>query len=103
MRTITSITVGGTQLLCNIGTTTSYGNSVTVAAAARNIVAASGWNTTLEVGSVMDAIAARITACALGGGYSAVKPANNTVEIRAPLSAGSDPERLPPSRPPARA
>jgi type IV pilus assembly protein PilY1 len=93
-RTITSITAGGTQLLCNIGTTTSYGNSVSVLVGTRNIVAANGWNVALEVGSVMDAIAARITACALGGGYSAVKLSNSTVEIRAPLSAGSAPNGL---------
>ena len=91
-RTISSITVGGTQLLCAMGATSqSFGNSVSAVALTTNIVAASGWNTALEIGSVMDAIAARITACALGGGYSAVKLSNGVVEIRAPLSAGSGP------------
>ena len=91
VRTISSITVGGTQLLCPIGTTQTIGNSVRVLAPSGNIEAGSGWNVALEVGSVMDAIAARITACALGGGYSAVKTSANTVEIRAPLSAGTGP------------
>ena len=91
-RTISSITVGGTELLCAMGATTqSFGNSVSAVALTKNIVAASGWNTAQEIGSVMDAIAARITACALGGGYSATKLSNGVVEIRAPLSAGSGP------------
>ena len=91
-RTISSITVGGTELLCAMGATTqSFGNSVTAVALTKNIVAGSGWNTSLEIGSVMDAIATRITACALGGGYSATKLSNGVVEIRAPLSAGSSP------------
>jgi type IV pilus assembly protein PilY1 len=95
VRTITSIRVGGTELLCPIGLLSqSFGNSVTAVALTKNIQAGSGWNTNLEVGSVMDAIAARITACGLGGGYSAVKTANGVVEIRAPLSAGSSPNGL---------
>ena len=94
VRTITSITVGGTQLLCNATGNLNFGNSVSVAIGTRNIVAGNGWNVALEVGSVMDAIASRITACALGGGYSAVKTSNNSVEIRAPLSAGSSPNGL---------
>ncbi|MGH6962342.1 MAG: hypothetical protein ACREE7_17815, partial [Dongiaceae bacterium] len=89
VRTISSITVGGTQLLCGISLTdSSYGNGVSVVAPSGNIVASSGWNAPLERDSVMQAIAARITACALGGGYSAAK-IGTTVEVRAPLALGA--------------
>jgi type IV pilus assembly protein PilY1 len=88
-RTISSITVGGTQLLCTSASLRNYGNNVTVAAGSANIVASGGWNTAQERSSVMAAIADRITACALGGGYSANKTGGSTVEVRAPLSLGS--------------
>ena len=92
MRTINSITVGGTQLLCALGTTESFGNSVNATAPNGYIVASGGWNELLEVGSVLDAMAARITACAAGGGYSAVRiTGQNKIEIRAPISAASSP------------
>jgi len=95
-RTISSIRVGGTQLLCPLATAQSFGNSVSATAPNGHIVAANGWNTNQEVSSVMAAIAARITACAAGGGYSAVSvgTAGNAIEIRAPLSAGSTPNGL---------
>jgi type IV pilus assembly protein PilY1 len=89
IRTISSITVGGTQLLCNAGTLLDFGNSVTVVAGTRNIVAANGWNTAQERDSVMAAIAARISSCALGGGYSATKTSAATVEVVAPLALGA--------------
>ncbi len=90
VRTISSITVGGTQLLCGISITdASPGNGVSIVAPSGNIVASSGWNIAAERSSVMVAIAQRITACALGGGYSAVKTGASTVELRAPLALGS--------------
>jgi type IV pilus assembly protein PilY1 len=92
VRTINSITVGGTQLLCALGTAQSFGNAVNATAPNGHIVASSGWNDPLEIGSVLDAMAARITACAAGGGYSAVRiTGQNKIEIRAPVSAGSGP------------
>ena len=89
VRTISSITIGGTQLLCNAGALIDYGNSVTVVAGSRNIVAANGWNTAQERSSVMVAIAARISTCALGGGYSSTKTGADKVEVVAPLSFGA--------------
>jgi len=90
VRTISSIRVGSTELLCGISLTdSSFGNSVSVVAPSGNIVASGGWNITAERSSVMQAIAARITTCALGGGYSAAKSATTTVEVRAPLSLGA--------------
>jgi type IV pilus assembly protein PilY1 len=89
VRTISSITVGSTQLLCTAGTVLSYGSNVTVAAGTADIVAAGGWNTAQERSSVMVAIADRIATCALGGGYSATKTGAATVEVRAPLALGS--------------
>ena len=98
VRTISSITVGGTQLLCALGTAQSFGNAVNATAPNGHIVASSGWNDPLEVGSVLDAMAARITACAAGGGYSAVRIAGqNKIVIRAPLSAGATPNGLTPN------
>ena len=89
VRTISSITVGGTQLLCNASTLLDFGNTVTVAAGSRNIVAANGWNTSQERSSVMVAIADRISTCALGGGYSSTKTGADKVEVVAPLALGA--------------
>jgi type IV pilus assembly protein PilY1 len=90
VRTISSITVGSTQLLCGISSTQSFGNSVSAQAPSGSIVASSGWNTAVEISTVMRAIADRITACSgVNGGYTASKVGNNEVEIRGPLSAGS--------------
>ena len=89
VRTISSITIGGTQLLCNAGTLLSYGGSVTVVAGSRNIVAGNGWNTAQERSAVMAAIADRISTCALGGGYTATKNGAATVGVVAPLALGA--------------
>ena len=94
IRTISSITVGGTQLLCNAGTLLDFGNSVTVVAGTRDIVAANGWNTAQERDSVMAAIAARISSCALGGGYSSTKTGPAKVEVAAPFALGASPNGL---------
>ncbi len=91
VRTISSITVGGVELLCPIGVTQVLGNSVSVLAPSGNIQAGGGWNTAQERSTVLEAIAARITTCALGGGFSAVKTPAVTVEVRAPLAAGAGP------------
>jgi type IV pilus assembly protein PilY1 len=98
VRTINSITVGGTQLLCALGTAQSFGNAVNATAPNGYIVASSGWNDPLEVGSVLDAMAARITACTAGTGYSAVRvTGQNRIVITAPLSAGTTPNGVTPN------
>ena len=88
VRTISSITVGGVQLLCPIASTADFGNRVYAEAPNGYIVASGGFNTAQERSSVMAAIAARISACAVDG-YSATKLGPATVQITAPVSDGS--------------
>jgi type IV pilus assembly protein PilY1 len=87
-RTISSITVGGTELLCMATATQTFG-SVVVTLGTKNIVATSGWNIAAERSQVMEAIASRISACALGGGYTATHNTPDTVTVTAPLSLGA--------------
>jgi len=88
LRTITSITVGGTQVLCTSVLGETFGNGVTVPPGTSSIAASGGYNSPEERSSVMVAIASRITTCGLSG-YSATKTGATTVEVSAPLSLGA--------------
>jgi type IV pilus assembly protein PilY1 len=88
---IHTITVGGTNLLCNGGALPQgFGNGVTVEAVTGYIFADNGYNSSSKRNSVRDAIVARINFCNVNG-YTAAAAGTGLVNIIAPVSLGAGP------------
>jgi type IV pilus assembly protein PilY1 len=87
-RTIATLTVNGTNILCTgPSSNTSYLNGVT-AQSNGTIIATSGWTSNKANSSLLTALAARIDACTgSNGGYSATKSGSDLI-INAPTSLG---------------